>query len=206
MTVHRRLAIHLLAASALLALLPAGAAEAQTLDLVNVHAANHFCLFSPTCTIVVHDTSSTVVIPHTTGSGYLQSRTADPAPAGTPGAGLIPYQWRLDLTGVSGLWRAPCVRRIAFVAGDHAPLNYDWDRVLEDVFVVTGGGMGTDGPVSAALAPWLTWELGSPGLCPGEGSYFFGLASAHAPRVTTAYLELTNNTLLQVEVRAPDVR
>ncbi|HEX2254519.1 MAG TPA: hypothetical protein VHQ65_14715 [Thermoanaerobaculia bacterium] len=203
MTVHRRLATTLLAtAAALLALLPAGAVQAQSLSLANVHGTSLACLFSPSCSIVVHDTSAPVVLPGTTGSGFLQSRTADPAPAGTAAAGLIPYMWRLDLTGLSGL-RSPCVRRVAIVTGDIAPLNYDLDRVLEDVFVVTAGGIGTEGPTSASLAPWLTWELGTPGLCAGESSFFFGLASAAAPRVTRAYLELTNNTLLQVEVRAP---
>jgi hypothetical protein len=76
-------------------------------DLVDVAAPEINCLFSPTCSLVVMDTLSPLVLPGTSGTGVLQSRVFVGEP-GSSGAGVYGYEYRVDLTGVTATNIPPC--------------------------------------------------------------------------------------------------
>src|SRR5581483_1139203 len=94
--IRRLLAAGAGASAALLCTL-AGAATAGSLTIVKVGAPAVNCVFQPSCTIPVSDTTGPADLGGAAGSGFLQSRTYSGAP-GTPAAGKTGYEYRLDLT------------------------------------------------------------------------------------------------------------
>jgi hypothetical protein len=89
-------------------LLVAGRSWAAPVDFVEVAAPEINCLFSPTCTLLVSDTLSALTLTGTSGSGILQSRVFV-GEAGSPGAGIYGYEYRIDLTGITATNAPPCV-------------------------------------------------------------------------------------------------
>ncbi len=150
-------------------------AAAVPLTVVNVSAPGINCVFNVTCTITVSDSIGNFTPPDDSGNARLQSRSyTGVAPA--PAAGLGGYEYRVDLTGVQGITAVNCVSRLRLGFGKDVKLPYA-PGVLADVFVVTGGGLGSVGIASAvALGPTIIFTFTTP-VCPGQTSYFFGLAS-----------------------------
>src|SRR6266404_9952473 len=77
------------------------------LKVVNVSAPAINCVFNPTCTVTVNDTSDNVTLSNG-GTGFLQSRTYKGA-AGAPAAGLFAYEYRLDLRNAVGAVAISCI-------------------------------------------------------------------------------------------------
>jgi len=162
-------------------LIEASAAHAQALSVVNVGAPAVNCVFNnggaPDCKVVVEDTTGTFTLPNDTGEARLQSRTY-PGAAGAPAAGDMAYVYRVDLTSVKG---KTCVSSLTLLTGAVVKLPYS-PPGNSDVFVVTSGGLGTVGPMSAVKTgdqvffEFSNGPAGSP-VCPGATSYFFGFAS-----------------------------
>src|SRR5712692_9774784 len=80
---------------------------AVPLKVVNVNAPAINCVFNPTCTVTVNDTSDNVTL-STGGTGFFQSRTYKGA-AGAPAAGLYAYEYRLDLRNAVGATAISCI-------------------------------------------------------------------------------------------------
>ena len=120
------------------------AAHAAALSIANTSAPAVNCVFDPTCTILVTDTSDTIVLPGGTGSGFLQSRTYVGQP-GTQAEGLYGYEYRIDLREISGT-PAPSLVSFSIDFGRVVPLDYNADGVTEHVYIVTAGGLGSIGP------------------------------------------------------------
>lgn len=168
------------------ALLLATSAAAQPLSIVNVQAPNVNFVFNPTGVVTVQDLTAPVWT-----SGFLQSRNFSGA-AGAPAAGLYVYEYRVDLTNVVGITAIPSIFSISVDIGPNVPLDFNGDKKPDDVFVVTKGGLGTIGLMSATRSGnTVKFVFSSPvsgGASAGKGqtSFFFGFVSRYPRREVKA--------------------
>jgi len=187
-------------------------AEAAPLTVVNVSFPQVNCKFDTDCTITVNDTSANFTLPGTSGNAFLQSRTWPVGQPGTVGAGKYAYLYRLDLTQLTGVTAAPCVTQLKLNFGPVAALDYDGNGSADQVFVGTGGGLGSVAPSSVdKTGNTLTFNFKTPvcsGSAPGKGqtSYFFGLASTQPPQAVTATVTATAGGPLSLNARAARAR
>jgi hypothetical protein len=124
---------------------------------------------------VVNDSIGVFTPPGDIGAARLQSRTY-PGTAPAPAAGDMAYVYRVDLTAVKGVTAANCVTKLALKFGPVVKLKYG-PNGDSDIFVVTSGGLGSVKIASAdQVGGTITFTFASP-ICPGDTSYFFGLAS-----------------------------
>lgn len=179
--------------------------HAAPLTIVNVGAPAINCVFDPTCSIFVTDTTDTIALPGGAGTGFLQSRTFTGQP-GSPAAGLYGYEYRIDLREMMGITFVPCIDSLTIDFGPVVnTLDYNGDAAVgEEVYVVTMGGSGTVAPVSAdQVGRRVTFRFGPP-VCARASTYFFGLACTEPPREVTAQVhEIFLNTVLDLRARAP---
>ena len=181
---------------------------AAPLKVVNVSAPAINCVFNPTCTVTVNDTSDNVTL-SAGGTGFLQSRTYRGA-AGSPAAGLFAYEYRLDLRNAVGALNIACINWMTISFGPVVgSLNYGGDARPDQVFVVTGGGIGTIGIASAIqTGSNIRFNFTSPiceGGAPGKGdsSFFWGLVSKQPPKFVTATLHEPGSATHVVKARSP---
>jgi hypothetical protein len=159
-------------------------AQAAPLSVVDVAAPGTNCVFNatpipnvppPACQVVVNDSIGVFTPPGDIGVARLQSRTY-PGTAPAPAAGTMAYVYRVDLTAVKGVTAANCVTKLALKFGPVVKLPYSASGAA-DVFVVTTGGLGSVKIASADhVGGTITFTFAAP-ICPGDTSYFFGLAS-----------------------------
>ena len=193
-------------ALAVLSLL-AGGATAQPLTIVEVSAPAINCVFNATCTITVSDTTGNILLPTLApGTAWLQSRTFAGQP-GTPAAGLTGYNYRISLTQASG--QADCVASFILNFGPHKPLPYK-GNTNADVYVVTGGGLGTISLKSAQrFGDVIEFTLQKPLCLNGPAdikntTFFIGLAAAAAPMHVNAQMSVTGfPPIYAVDARVP---
>jgi hypothetical protein len=183
-------------------------ARAAPLKVVNVSAPAINCVFNTPCTVTVNDTSDNVTL-SAGGTGFLQSRTYKGYP-GSPADGLYAYEYRLDLRNAVGALNIACIDWMTINFGPVVgTLNYGGDAKPDQVFVVTGGGIGTIGIASAnQTGSNIKFKFTSPvceGGAPGQGdsSYFWGLVSKTAPKFVTATLHETGGATHVVKARSP---
>jgi hypothetical protein len=185
------------------------AVETVPLKVVNVSAPAINCVFNPTCTVTVNDTSDNITL-SAGGTGFLQSRTYTGHP-GSPAAGLYAYQYRIDLRNAVGITAISCVDWISF---DFDPvvstLDYNGDGITGDqVFVIIGGGIGTIGIASAdKIGNTITFKFKSPvcaGGRPGAGdsTFFWGLVSKTPPHFEMARVHEPAGVTHSVRIRTP---
>jgi hypothetical protein len=179
------------------------------LKVVNVGAPSINCVFDPSCTVTVTDTTDTIPIP-AGGTNFLQSRTFVGKPS-SPANGLYAYEYRIDLRNAIGITYIPCISSMKIEFGPVvSTLDYDSDGVTGDqVYVVTSGGLGSVGLASAEKdGDDVTFNFSLPvcaGGHPGDGqsTFFFGLVSTQPPRSITATVKETTGTVYDVQARAP---
>src|SRR5262249_5031020 len=149
------------------------------------------CVFNPSCTVTVTDFVANIPLPGISGTARLQSRMFTGA-SGAPAAGFFGYDYRVDLTSAVGIVNIPCVQALRITFGPVAAFPYSGVGPLDQVYVVTSGGLGTIGLASAnQVGDDIIFTFSSPvcaGGSPGTGatSFFFGLASRRAPTAVTA--------------------
>lgn len=189
--------------------LATASAGAAPLRVVEVAAPDVNCVFDTDCTITVDDLVGEVAVPAARGEGRLQSRTKPPGERGTRGAGLYPYEYRVDLTPVAGITAIVCVDELRVPFGPVETLDYDADGRDDQVYVVTRGGLGSVRPSSADSSGGIVTFRFSPPVCAGsrpgggETSFFFGLASRHAPRDIEATVGFNSGPDITTGARAP---
>lgn len=180
------------------------------LNVVNVSAPSINCIFDLSCKIVVSDTIATIPIA-ASGTNFLQSRTFTGNP-GSPANGLYGYDFRIDLRNAVATAPA-CIRSLTLKFGTVVnSFDYNGDGVHGDqVFVTTGGGIGSIGVHSADQDSNgnITFTFNSP-VCAGtaaansgQSTYFFGLVSTQPPAPVTASVTEVSGTVLNVAARAP---
>src|SRR5258707_27523 len=119
---------------------------AQPLLVVNVSAPAINSVFSPTCKVPGTDLSSPIW-----GTGFLQSRHYRGL-AGSPAAGKYVYEYRVDLRNSVGALAIGAITSLTVDFGPDLKFDYNKDGKKDDVFVVTGGGLGNVGLSSAVRA------------------------------------------------------
>ena len=183
-------------------------AKAVPLKVVNVSAPAINCVFNSPCTVIVNDTSDNVTL-SAGGTGFLQSRTYKGLP-GSPADGLYAFEYRIDLRNAVGALNIACIDWMTISFGPVVnTLDYNGDAKPDQVFVVTGGGIGTIGIASAIqtgsnikfnfTAP--VCEGGAPGK--GDSSFFWGLVSKGPPKFVTATLHETGGATHVLKARSP---
>ncbi|HEU0081963.1 MAG TPA: hypothetical protein VFQ87_03750 [Bradyrhizobium sp.] len=186
-----------------------GAAVAAPLTVVNVAAPDINCVFETDCTIVVTDSIGNIPLPSVTGTARLQSRTFA-GQSDAPAAGKTGYEYRVDMTQATAIGDVACVTGLNVDFGPVTKLQYNKVGPLDDVFVVTKGGLGTIGLASAEQdGNIVTFTFDQP-VCaadssgPGNTTFFFGLASVHPPKAIVATIEAPGVFPdLNVKARAP---
>jgi hypothetical protein len=177
------------------------------LKVVNVSAPSINCIFDPSCTVTVTDTSDTIPIP-AGGTNFLQSRTFVGKP-GSPADGLYAYEYRIDLRNAMGITYIPCISSMKIEFGPVvSTLDFNGDGDADQVYVVTSGGLGSIGLASAdKVGNEITFNF-SPSVCaggsPGTGqsTFFFGLVSTQPQKSVTATVKETTGTTYNVQARA----
>lgn len=170
------------------------------LNFVYVSAPPINCVFDPSCSIVVNDSTSPILFPGWPSNApfFLQSRTFAGKP-GSPAAGLYGYEYRADLTippGFSGP-SDECLFSITIDFGPIVPMNFDGSGTLNPVYVITEGALGSLAPTAVlqdgSQVSFVFAEEGDTGLisqlCLGGSSFFVGLVSTQPPTGTTAVLD-----------------
>lgn len=182
--------------------------EAAPLKIVNVSEPAINCVFNPSCTVTVEDTSENIPL-STGGTGILQSRTYSAAP-GSPAAGFFVYEYRLDLRNALAPVTISCINSITFNFGPViSHLNYGGDDKPDQVFVITSGGIGTIGLAAVLQNASISQfkfaapicEGGTPGR--GDSSFFWGMVARTPPKFVTATLQETGGVTHKIKVRAP---
>lgn len=178
------------------------------LKVVNVGAPAINCVFDPSCTVTVTDTTAPIPIP-AGGTNFLQSRTFMGV-SGAPASGLYAYEYRIDLRNAIGITYIPCISSLTVEFGPVvSTLDYNSDGEADQVYVITSGGLGSIGLAKAEKSDGeitLTFNTpvcagGHPG--GGESSFFFGLVSTQPPKPVTATVKETTGTVHNVQARAP---
>jgi hypothetical protein len=195
--------------SALVTISAAVALQAAPLKVVNVGAPAINCVFTTAspCTITVSDTSDNVTL-SAGGTGRLQSRTFKGL-KGSAADGMYAYEYRLDLRNAIGALNIACIDYLTISFGPVVSLDYDKDQKLDQVFVITSGGLGTIGLSSAVQTgngikftfTKPVCEGGAPGK--GDSSFFWGLVSKMRPNNITALIHETGGTTHVVKARSP---
>lgn len=184
------------------------AAFAQPLKVVEVSAPAVNCVFHLDCRLLVNDTSGNILLPTiNAGDAWLQSRAFSSESGSPAGAGVTGYNYRISMTQASGL--SDCVISFVLNFGPHKPLPYK-DGALADVYVVTGGGLGTISLASAhRYGDAIEFTLASALCVNGAASvnnttFFIGLAATAAPMHVTAQIAVTGNVpIYGVDARVP---
>lgn len=185
-------------------------ADAEALlSIVNVGAPAINGIFDADSTITVSDLADHFVPPAAVGDAFLQSRTWPVGEAGTVGAGLYAFLYRIDLRAATGLTAIACVTTMTIDFGPVTPLDYNKDGKLDQVFVVTAGGLGTVAPVIASQTGSVITFRFDPAICDGsrpgggQSSFFFGLASTQPERIITANLTGSAGLNETLKAKAP---
>lgn len=186
-----------------------GAARAASLSVVDVTAPDIYCVFNTACAVTVTETVGEFSYGGMTGKGILQSRTFVGA-AGAPAVGKTGYEYRVDMTQAAAIGDSACITDLTVDFGPVTKLQYNKTRPLEDVYVVTKGGLGNVKLASAEhTGNVITFVFDQP-VCAGEdgakgaSSLFFGLASTGAPKTgVTATVDVPGLGPIRVHVRTP---
>ncbi len=183
---------------------------ACSLKVAHVNAPAVNCVFDPSCTIAVTDSTDSIPLP-TGGTNFLQSRTFVGQP-GAPADGLYGYEYRIDLRNAMGITHIPCVNSLKIEFGPVvSTLDYDGDGNADQVYVVTSGGLGSVALDSVDKSGNdITFNLSSPvcaGGSPGTGqsTFFFGLTSTQPPEYVTSRVKEVSGPEHAVQARAPDI-
>lgn len=170
-------------AAALAALSQPHAAHAAALTIVKVSAPQVNCVFNASCKVIVSDSTGNLNFTPYGANAILQSRTYA-AQANTPGAGTTAYEYRVVLDKAAF---TECLAGVVLDFGPVKSLPYQANQTGH-IFVTTQGGIGTVGIKEAEQDGSIITVTFDKYLCPGESTYFFGLAAAATPKNSTATL------------------
>jgi hypothetical protein len=186
---------------AVCALLVMPAAQARELTIANV-TDKVACIFTPSCGVVVTDSTGFVQLFGDSGYGRLLTRTY-PGMPGTQAAGLTGYSFQLNMAGSMALGMPNCAAKLTLDTGPVVPLRYA-DGKTADLFVVGGPGIGISSAVQNGGK--LTVSFARP-ICPGSktagDSLYFGFAARNAPVPGKGTVTGSLQGTAEVAVRVP---
>ncbi len=123
---------------------------------------------------------------------------------------MLGYEYRIDLTQASVLDRTvSCVTDFTLDFGPLVQLQYNKVGPIDDVYVVTKGGLGSVGLLSAdAMDNKITFVFSQP-VCPanegkkGQTTYFFGLAAKGLPMPANGSVGVSGFDPFDTKARTP---
>ena len=186
------------------------AAPKTVLDIVEVSSPAINCIFDTDCTVTVTDTADVLLLNGMSGNGTLQSRTLPIGEAGTIGAGLYAYLYRIELVNQASTTDIACATSLSLDVGPITPLNYDGVGGVEDIYVVTSGGLGNTAPTRVTKAGDKITFTFDPLICTGnkapngDHSFFFGFASAFPAQNVQAEVTDRDGMTYTLNARAPN--
>lgn len=186
------------------------ATQPGALSVANIKASAVDCLLDTGCgAITSHPNVSNIVFPSgVSGTGSLQTRTVA-GRTGAPLAGKTVYQYRVDMSHATSDGESSCVTDVSIDLGPVLQKQYDGSGAINDAFVVSQGGIGTVGILSAIKTgnvATFTFErpvCAGPSGSPGLSSMFFGVAADKAPKSVTAIVGWPGLLGIKVGARAP---
>jgi len=114
------------------------------------------------------------------------------------------------MTQATAIGDVACVTGLEVNFGPVAKLQYNKVGPVDDVFVITKGGLGNIGLASAEQdRNTITFTFSQP-VCaadtsgPGKSTFFFGLTSTHTPKGIVAKVEVPAFDPVDIKARAPD--
>jgi hypothetical protein len=184
-------------------------AHAVPLRIVEVSAPDIYCEFDSDCQITPTNFPGRFVVPGTTGTAVLWSRLFPVGEPKTPAEGLYAYLYQFDLRKLVGATFSACIKALSIDFGPVVPRDYNGDRRLDHVFVMTKNSPGTIAPAAAEqVNDTITFYFRQP-VCPafpekaGDRTFFFGLASPNPSTVVTAQAWDTQGANLTLDAQAP---
>jgi hypothetical protein len=184
-------------------------AHAVPLQIVEVSAPDIYCEFDADCMVTPTNFPGRFVVPDTTGVAVLWSRLLPVGEPETPGKGLYAYLYQFDLRKLVGTTFSACIQALSVDFGPVVPLDYNGDRLLDHVFVMTKNSPGTIAPAAAEQTNGtITFYFRQP-VCPafpekaGDRTFFFGLASPNPATVVTAQAWDMRGAGITLDARAP---
>jgi hypothetical protein len=176
-----------------------------TLAMAEVGAPSINSVFSTSGLVHGTDTVDNIRLADQAGEGFLQSRVLLPGEAGTPAASLVPFEYRLDLSGVTAGATSRGVNSLVIEFGPIEKVNYTRNPadIMQSAYVVTSGAMGRVGPSRISQAGPAVFIHFDPPVMPGESSFFIGLCSRSPARSLIASVADTSQNSYQVRVQAP---
>lgn len=179
------------------------AEPASPLRVAEVSAPEINTWFDPSGTVTVTDVAPELRLRGTTGNGFIQSRLAPRAVAGTRAEGLYPYEYRVALNGLTSTGAAVGVERMELDVGPITALDYAGTGAAA-LFEVTRGGLGDVRLASAEQTARGRLVLRfAPPVHAGATSYFIGMVSPHPPRQAAIRIVDSAGRCYDVEGRAP---
>jgi hypothetical protein len=182
----------------------AAAAEAQPLKILDVGAPAFYCHFSPDCRVTYTEQTALFTPTNVDATCVLVSRSFPGRSLNTVGTYGYEYRLVLNNTG-SGGTNFLTVNSLTLPCP--APQTFSYAlRGGNQIWVVTAGGPGGVAPASVSLSDTnLVVEFNPPLVLATEtnqsvGTYFFGLTSTNAPRLSTAVLAGSTQTGPEVPV------
>jgi hypothetical protein len=186
----------------------ASAAPLKVVPVVSTGPLKYQCTFTPTCTMVVTDTTAPIPLVNAAGTAILQTRTFK-STADSPAAGKTMYAYRINLTQAYGITATPCISKLTLPFSSPATLDYNHDGVADEQVFVTTQSLGTIPATSASYSLGVvTLNFATPvcaGSAPGNGdsSFFVGMSHAFSPTTKTASLKDIYGPTYSVPARAP---
>lgn len=184
-------------------------AHAGPLQIVEVSAPDIYCAFDSDCQVTPTNFPGRFVVPGTTGVAVLWSRLFPVGEPKTPAEGLYAYLYQFDLRKLVGATFSACIKALSIDFGPVVPVDYNGDRRLDHVFVMTKNSPGTIAPAAAEqVNDTITFYFRQP-VCPatpekaGDRTFFFGLASPNPATVVTAQAWDTQGADITLDAQAP---
>jgi len=192
----RNLKIALILAALAAMTAPASAASTK-LTVVTVDPGAVVCVFSNQCSVTPTDTMGNFPASKAyTGTERLQSRTYAGQKGSKAGANMA-FIYRIDFThAVRSQKDMYCADGVDIDFGPVTQLPYGPKGAMGDVFVINSGGMNFVGVSEATQKKnVVSIEFASPvcpanGAFPGQSTFFFGMASAKAPKLDSVSVSL----------------
>jgi hypothetical protein len=177
--------------------------------MVEVSAPDIYCEFDSDCQVTPSNFPGHFVVPGTTGTAVLWSRLFPVGEPKTPAEGLYAYLYQLDLRKLVGATFSACIKALSLDFGPVVPVDYNGDRRLDHVFVMTKNSPGTIAPAAAEQVNGTVTFFFQQPVCPafpekaGDRTFFFGLASPSPATVVTAQAWDTQGADITLDAQAP---
>jgi hypothetical protein len=180
------------------------AGNAAGLTIVTATAQQVNCAFEVDCTFTVASGQTNFAVPGALGTAQLQQRTFTAKLGQTLRHG---FEFKLDLSQLVTLSDSTCFTGLEIDFGPIVKLQYNNTGPLDDVFqivaageILLGSATQTDGVIAFTFQQLV---CAGDGVIRGKSTVLFGMASASAPKLSSAKVFTTTADTLTVRAMLP---